>query len=59
MVDAGPLAVHASAETLMQRGGRVLPAAAFRLFSASAQRGHPQGLAAGLLAKLWKRLSKP
>jgi hypothetical protein len=47
------------AGTLMRRGGRVLPAAAFRLFSVSVQTDHPQGLAAGLLAKLWMRLSKP
>ena len=42
-------------------GGREDPAAAFQLFSASAhpRRGHPQGLAAGVLAKLWMRVSKP
>jgi hypothetical protein len=48
----------------MRRGGREDPAAAFRLFSASARQrigvgGYPQGLAAGLLAKLWMRVSKP
>ena len=38
----------------------VLPAAAFGLFSVSAlARVHPQGLAAGVLAKLWMRVSKP
>jgi len=35
------------------------PAAAFGLFSASALEGYPQGLAAGVLAKLWMRVSKP
>ena len=45
----------------MRHGGRVAPAAAFGLFRVSAHygRGYPQELAAGALAKLWMRVSKP
>jgi hypothetical protein len=42
-----------------RRGGREDPAAAFGVFSASGWVGYAQGLAAGVLAKLWMRVSKP